>query len=178
MNSTLSLEEILKQSNLVFNQLSDFAGQIPETHFFEKPFPDKWSIAQHLKHLIISTKTTTAAYALPKFLIQLVAGKPNRPSRSYEELVKKYRQQLEDGAKASGRYIPDTVSVSTGKQNLIILWQKTTAQYIQALQKNWTNEKLDQYIVKHPVLGKITLRELCYFTIYHTQHHLRGISKI
>jgi hypothetical protein len=36
--------------------------------------------------------------------------------------------------------------------------------------------KLDNFIAPHPLLGKITLRELCYFTIYHTQHHLHNIK--
>ena len=40
-----------------------------------------------------------------------------------------------------------------------------------AIEKNWKDTQLDQYIVPHPLLGKITLREMGYFTIYHVQHH-------
>jgi len=30
---------------------------------------------------------------------------------------------------------------------------------------------LDLYILPHPLLGKITLREMLYFTAYHVYHH-------
>jgi len=45
-----------------------------------------------------------------------------------------------------------------------------------AIEKKSTDTQLDQYIAPHPLLGKITLRELGYFTIYHTQHHLAIIK--
>jgi hypothetical protein len=46
-----------------------------------------------------------------------------------------------------------------------------------AIDKKWADSQLDQYIVPHPLLGKITLRELCYFTIYHTYHHLAIVKE-
>ena len=45
------------------------------------------------------------------------------------------------------------------------------------IEKKWSDAKLDKYIAPHPLLGKITLRELAYFTIYHIQHHLSIIRK-
>jgi len=45
-----------------------------------------------------------------------------------------------------------------------------------AIERNWTDEKLDNYLAPHPLLGKLTLRELIYFTIYHTEHHLAIIK--
>jgi len=45
------------------------------------------------------------------------------------------------------------------------------------IEKKWKEPQLDQYIAPHPLLGKITLRELCYFTIYHTKHHLNIIKE-
>jgi len=47
-----------------------------------------------------------------------------------------------------------------------------------ALQKKWKEPQPDAYIAPHPLLGKITLRELVYFTIYHTGHHQEGIRKV
>ena len=40
------------------------------------------------------------------------------------------------------------------------------------------NPVMDNFLIKHPLLGKITLRELCYFTIYHTQHHIKIITTL
>ena len=35
---------------------------------------------------------------------------------------------------------------------------------------------LDTLQAPHPLLGKLTLRELMYFTIYHAQHHQRNVE--
>ena len=35
-----------------------------------------------------------------------------------------------------------------------------------------SEHKLDRCILPHPLLGKLTLREMIYFTIYHMEHHL------
>jgi hypothetical protein len=68
--------------------------------------------------------------------------------------------------------------IKYGKQKLMYNWQKATVAFIKALTKNRTEKDLDNYLAKHPLLGRITLRELCYFTIFHTEHHLLAINKI
>jgi hypothetical protein len=35
----------------------------------------------------------------------------------------------------------------------------------------FTEEELDKYILPHPLLGKLTIREMMFFTIYHVLHH-------
>ena len=168
-------EAILSKTEKIFQQFTDYCSHIPDDVFFYQP-KDKWSIAQNVQHLITSVKTTTAAYALPKIIVRLVSGTPNRPSLHYEQLVKKYQTILSNGGKASGRYIPKAIKKSTTKQNLLNTCRKTFAVYLQAVKTNWVNEQLDRYAAPHPLLGKITLKELCYFTCYHTEHHLNIIK--
>ncbi len=36
---------------------------------------------------------------------------------------------------------------------------------------SFSEAQLDALILPHPLLGKLTLREMLYFTIYHVQHH-------
>jgi len=107
-----------------------------------------------------------------------MGGKPNRQSRSYDELVEKYKQKLAAGGKASGIFVPKPMKINGSKEKLIADWDKATAKYIAALQNNTSENKLDNYLARHPLLGRVTLRELCYFTIYHTQHHLTIINNI
>lgn len=177
MNSDLSLEKIIVRTRQVFDELTDACEKISEEKFFRQP-DEKWSLAQHLQHLTISTKTSTAAYALPKFLVRWIGGKPNRPSRTYDQLVEKYQAKLNAGGKAGGRYVPSKIPASKGKKAVMDRWEKASREYLRALQKNWNTELLDRYIVPHPLLGKITLRELGYFTIYHTYHHLRSFRDL
>ena len=169
--------EIITAAEKSFNRFSETCNSMDEAAFFKKP-GDKWSAAENIQHLIISTKMTALAYRLPKFIVRLVGGKPNRPSLTYEELKDKYYKKLADGGRASGVFVPKPIEIKYGKQKLMDNWQKSTAGFIKALAKNRTEKDFDNYLAKHPLLGRITLRELCYFTIFHTEHHLEAINKI
>jgi hypothetical protein len=176
MSANLSKEEIIEQLETVTQQFSVFCNNINEEVFFKQP-QDKWSIAQDVKHLITSADTTRLAFSLPKFIVRLYAGKPNRPSRTYDELVDKYKMKLEQGGRASGRYIPKLISPKIGKENLLNTYKKVMMKLTASIHKNWNDPQFDQYLAPHPLLGKITLRELCYFTIHHTVHHLNSIQQ-
>ncbi|HRH60621.1 MAG TPA: DinB family protein, partial [Chitinophagaceae bacterium] len=43
---------------------------------------------------------------------------------------------------------------------------------------NKPEDELDVYILPHPLLGKLTLREMLYFTIYHAEHHLKNVEEL
>lgn len=173
----MNKSEIITASENIFNQFSETCQAFEEAIFFQK-HGNKWSIAENIQHLIISTNTTSLAYRLPLFLVRWIAGKPNRPSRTYEELKEKYYKKLSEGGQASARFVPKPIEINFGKQKLLSNWNKATIAFILALDKNRTEKHLDSYLVKHPLLGRITLRELCYFTIFHTEHHLHSIQNI
>lgn len=169
--------EIIAAAEKTFTDFSETCIAVQEAVMFERPETNKWSVAENVQHLIISTNTSTLAYSLPKFIVRWIAGKPNRPSHSFDELKDKYYNKLQNGGVASGRFVPKPIDVNFGKQKLIINWKKAATKFINNLSKNRTEVDLDNYLVKHPLLGRITLRELCYFTIFHTQHHLHSIQK-
>ena len=170
----MTKNEILLAAEQSFSAFTLCCNSIAETDFFNKP-ATKWSVAENVQHLIISTNTTTLAFSLPKFIVRLVGGTPNRPSRTYEELVAKYTAKLAAGGAATGRFVPKPITIRYGKEKLMQHWNKAITKHLSSLNKT-ADASLDQYLVKHPLLGRITLRELCYFTIYHTQHHLNIIS--
>src|ERR1044072_9525730 len=100
-------EEIIKASKKIFNEFSDTCLEIPDSKFFSQPV-EKWSIAQNVDHLTRAVKTTRLAYSLPKIFVRTLFGTANRPSKTYDELVAKYKLKLQQGGKASGRYLPKT----------------------------------------------------------------------
>ena len=171
----MNKKEIIEQLDATSKVFYQFCLSIDDDSFFRQPL-EKWSIAQNVKHLIISANTTRLAYLLPKFIIRLYTGKPNRPSRSYEELVMKYKLKLEQGGRASGRFIPEKITKNITKEKWLDDFDKAMKRLVLSIDSKWNEEQLDQYIAPHPLLGKITQRELGYFTIYHTEHHL-GIIK-
>jgi hypothetical protein len=169
--------EIIRASENMFNRFSETCLSINETVMFAKPGP-KWSVAENIRHLVISTNMTNLAYKLPKFIVRWIAGTPNRRSRSYDELKEKYHKKLSEGGRASSRFVPKPIDVRYGKQKLVDSWKASTATYLAALTSKRTEEDLDKYLARHPLLGRITLRELCYFTIFHTEHHLKTIQSL
>ena len=173
----MTKSEIKAATENAFNRFSETFKNIDESLVFKKR-TDTWSVAENVQHLTISTNTTTLAYRLPRFLVRWIGGTPNRNSSSFEELKEKYYQRLSNGGVATGRYIPKQIKPNYGKEKLLINWYKAAFSFTNALSKNRTEKDLDAYLVKHPLLGRITLRELCYFTIFHTEHHLLAINKL
>lgn len=173
----MNKQEIITASENIFKEFSQTCTHITDDIFFARP-ADKWSVAENIQHLIISTNTTTLAYSLPKFLVKWIGGTPNRKSKTFDELKEKYYKKLSEGGRASARFVPKPIEIKYGKQKLLNNWNKATVKYINALTSKRTEADLDNYLARHPLLGRITLRELCYFTVFHAQHHLNSIQKI
>ena len=88
---------------------------------------------------------------------------------SYESLVRKYDEKLRIGGRASGAFLPQVVSFSE-KEKLF----GTLRSYLKSIKNsltNYTEVELDLIILPHPLLGKITIREMLYFTAHHVTHH-------
>jgi hypothetical protein len=133
MNQPNDKSAILLQSAAAFNALTDYAVNIPADKLFLRPGNNKWSVAENIQHLIISLQRTTLLYRLPKFMIRLITGRPNRASRSYEELTARYRLKLAQGGRASGPFIPKPLSEKYTKEKLLGQWQHATAKYLKVL---------------------------------------------
>ncbi len=142
---------------------------------FVKSNNGKWSAGQHLEHIIKAINPITVALFFPQFLIKLFLGKANRPSKTYPELVQKYKDKLALGGVASGRFVPKIITIDQ-KDNLHKRILKEIDILILQINDCIENE-LDTIIFPHPLLGKITLREMMYFTIHHVEHHQNLIGK-
>jgi hypothetical protein len=137
---------------------------------FETTPGGKWSAGQNLDHLIRSIRPLQPAYGLPKFILRIMFGKTNRPSRTYDEVVTKYKNKLAAGGRASGAFIPPAIPFDK-KETLLKKYEEQKQKLISKIEKQ-TEKELDEYILPHPLLGKVTLREMLYFTIHHNEHHL------
>ena len=168
--SVYNINEIIDALNKNVNAFNQFILSLNKEQF-ENTNDGKWSAGQNLHHLILAIKPLQPAFWLPKFLLKTLFGKANRSSRSYEVLVEKYRLKLLSGGKASGRFIPKIILFN--KKEFFVKkynWQKENL--IEKI-KRQREADLDNYILPHPLLGKITLREMLFFTIYHNEHHLQ-----
>ena len=164
----MSKEQIIE--NLKSNHL-DFLSYIDgltESQYNFAP-TDKWTAGQQLEHIMLSVKPLAQGFLLPKFMIKLIFGKANRPSKTYDELVAKYKSKLEAGGRASGAFIPKPVGFDA-KNRISGKIQKFVNSICNQI-SSYSEHDLDRLIIPHPLLGKLTVREMLYFTAYHVVHH-------
>jgi hypothetical protein len=135
----------------------------------------KWTAAQQLDHIHKSVKPLTQAMGYPKFVPRLLFGKANRPSKTYEQLIKRYNEKLALGGRASGQFVPPTIAANQ-KDALIKLIVASVNKLCKRIEK-FSETELDILILPHPLLGKITIREMLYFTAYHVEHHENIIKR-
>ena len=144
---------------------------------FEDNSAGKWSAGQLQQHIILSLKPIVLAMRLPKFLLRYQFGLTNRPSRSYDELVARYQKALDGrAAVAPKRFTPKPIG-SEVKQQQTIQFNKLINRLMKLVSK-WSEGDLDLYVIPHPLMGRLTFREILYFTIYHVQHHKKQIDEI
>ena len=160
----------LKDSN---RRVTTWFTDIPADTFFTR-HGEVWSASDNVDHLIKSHKPIAKALRLPKFTLQAMFGKPEKPSVTYEELCQIYRIELAKGAQASGRYLPyqenPDANAEEKKQELLDQWSKASADLVSIAEK-WNENDLDGYLLPHPLIGKLTIREMLFFTIYHNLRH-------
>ena len=163
---------LLQQNHQNFIQLIENLSK----EDFEKTYGDKWTPGQQAEHIFKSVNPVVLALKLPKFLLKLFFSTNNRKSKTYDELVSKYNQKLALGGKATKRFIPKSVPF---EHKTIVLGKiKNTVERLCALTLNLDEKDVDIYVLPHPLLGKLTLREMLFFTIHHVTHHQQSIQNI
>lgn len=147
---------------------------LSEKDFIQKP-GNKWTAGQQLEHIIKSVKPVDMAFGLPTFVLKMKFGLANRSSKSYDGLVTKYLNVLKANKDyvLPDRFAPEVLSYTSKTKKLQKL-SKLVGKLSTRLSR-FTEDDLDNYILPHPVMGQLTLREMLYFTIYHVQHHNKQI---
>ena len=141
----------------------------------------KWTMAGHLYHLIKTTKGIAKGMSMPRLALRTAFGKCNRPERTFDEQHKKYIDTLSSLA-ASGTPVipPDNFVPAPGrifkKEELINRFSEEFESMKKLISK-WKEKDLGIYVLPHPAMGKLTIREFIYFTIFHTKHHLDNLKE-
>jgi hypothetical protein len=167
-------EDIISSFKKASGALHQYIADRPAAGF-AKAYQGKWSEGQHLDHMIRSVKPLNLAYRLPFFVLRLMFGKPNRAGRNYEELIERYKTKLWQGAVATGAFVPPFIK-DEAKERLLRKFAAENNKLCKAL-AGYKESKLDKYLLPHPLLGKITLKEMMFFTIYHNEHHLQILKE-
>lgn len=161
-------QEIIQSLQTNHQQFADEIQALSADEFlFRKG--EKWSAGQHADHIVKSVSPVVMALGLPRFVPKLMFGKSKRPSRTFEGLIEKYQVKLAKGGKASGRFVPKEVGLQQ-KHFLPKQIMYYTNQLCKQVEK-LSDQELETLLLPHPLLGKLTFKEMLYFTAYHVEHH-------
>ena len=137
-----------------------------------------WSPAETVRHLNKSTRPVVKALSMPGILLRLMFGKSARPSMTFGDFCNRYRQALEEGGGA-GRFSPSSAARDDREE-----WRRAIMADFARLNRElrtavarWPESKLDRLQLPHPLLGKLTLREMLFFTLYHQRHHVNAVER-
>lgn len=152
-----------------------------EKEIFARQLQGTWSPAEHLDHLNIAVSAVARGFAKSPWILRIRFGSSKRPSRTYEELRADYQARLAAGGRASGRFVPvretvDATDAAVRRDDLLARWGRVNERLRSAL-GGWSERDLDRIQFPHPLLGKITARELAFFTIYHGHHHVAAVER-
>lgn len=162
----MNKNEIIANLNTAHSAFWDTAIHLPNTY---ASINGKWSVAQNVEHINIVLFRLSNYLSLPKSTIKSNFGLSERKSTSNEKNIIVFRNALANGVKAIDSFIPE-LNPETSIEELVSKGKDLLDSFISNLE-NWSEEELEIYNCPHPILGKIPVREVLYFTIYHVQHH-------
>jgi hypothetical protein len=157
---------------------ASFWRAIDAAEFFA-PLGDAWSPADNVRHLVKSNRPVAMALGLPKLLLRLRFGGARGGSRRYAEVVSLYRGRLAEGVTA-GRFTPRPLTEAErtpeGRERALADLAASLDAVAAAL-AGWSERALDGLRLPHPALGKLTVREMVLFTLYHNVHHATNVAR-
>jgi hypothetical protein len=171
-------DEIVRELRSVQRQSREFWDSFSTAEFFA-PFGDAWSPADNVRHLLKSNRPVARALAMPKALLALRFGVGLRASVPHSELRARYLSLLATGVTA-GRFTPAPMNPSEQSEEhrrSMMATMDTVFENLTAAASRWREWQLDRLRLPHPALGKLTVREMLFFTIYHNIHHVENVVR-
>jgi hypothetical protein len=144
------------------------------TEAFFAPLGRGWSPADQVRHLNKSLLPVVLGMWMPRWGLRLLFGRPETPARSFLTIRDGYLAVLRAGGQA-GRYAPSPLdpaqATEATRQRLMWRHERILVLLLRTMHR-WPEAGLDQYCLPHPLLGKLTVREMLFFTLYHNLHHV------
>ena len=149
----------------------------PLDEFFA-PIGEAWSPAENVRHLTKSIRPVATVLATPRVVLRVMFGRPRRASLPFDELRVRYEGLLAEGATA-GRFAPSAQEEAdhAAWRTRIMSERRAAQEHLLAAIERWSEAQLDGYQLPHPLLGKLTVREMLLFTAYHQSHHIGVVQK-
>lgn len=167
-----TITNLLEEKN---QKLIDWLSNQDDEKWQEGP-EGKWTSGQQALHLLQSIKPLNTALSLPKFILKFKFGKSNRDLRDYDTIVNRYHERLKEvkGITYKGS---QNMKVPTLSDKAYILNRlQVEHKKLQYKTLHWKDDALNNYILPHPLMGKMPVRELIMWTAYHIEHHTKTLE--
>jgi hypothetical protein len=151
-------------------EMSNYINSLTDEQFVYS-HNGKWTAGQQFSHVHLTLLPFPKILSSKEFIEQKF-GKIDRQIWSYETVIENY---FKTSLQAPQQFLPEQVNP---EQKAIITddLQKILPT-IQQLLDQYTDEELNSLVIPHPLLGKLTIREMFYLMTYHATHHLRQTEK-
>ena len=146
----------------------------PDESFWRRPAPEVWAPADQVRHLTRSIRAVNQGLAIPRPLLALFFGLARGNTRSFSALRDRYSDVLANGGSAGG-YAPRALSAAEAteaKRASVMAEHASVVERFASAIARWPERALDRYQLPHPLLGKLTVREMAQFTLLHNAHHV------
>lgn len=173
-----SAEEIVRELRALHARSRELWNGFSTTEFFF-PLGEAWSPADNVRHLLKSNRPVLRALTTPKVLLAFRFGAGLRDSRPYAEVRERYLARLAAGVTA-GRFAPRPLGSSDQteeQRGALMAALDQVSENLTAAVSGWREWQLDRLRLPHPALGRLTVREMLFFTLYHNLHHVRNVMR-
>ncbi len=166
--------EIVEKLQIEFDKVEKLLNELSENQIFQRPINNKWSVAENILHLILTTKPLVGLFGKPEIMFSNW-GKSNRISRKYSIVIELYLKHIGNPGFTNKDYTPSKVDIT--KSELTQNFQSINLKFLERTVL-LEEDDLDNYQIPHPLIGLLTCREFLYFSHYHTIHHFNTIKNI
>ena len=166
--------EIVSELRRVHAESVEYWSGYSTTEFFQRPAAEVWAPVDQVRHLTKSMRAMRRGFDMPKVLLFFRFGIALRPSRPLEELRNAYGAKLRPFPRNpfAARELDTADRNDAGRSREMQAHATAVDELCRAI-GGWSESSLDRFVLPHPLLGRITAREMATFALIHNVHHVR-----
>ena len=158
------------------NNLFDWLKNRPND-IWEKGPENKWTTGQQIQHLTDSIQLLNKALSYPKFLLKYKFGTCNREIRSFATVAKNYQKKLSENQDRAKKFNQKLKKPIENERDSLLTKLQIQNKKLQYKTNKLKDKHLDSLVIPHPLMGKMTIREIVMWTAHHTEHHTEILKK-
>ncbi|WP_313270001.1 DinB family protein [Sphingobacterium sp.] len=165
----MTKQELIKTFSDNHYTAISYIQALPESHFSFR-HNEKWTAGQQLKHILLTLLPFPKVLQSKDFISEKF-GTLERAPWDYDAVRNNY---LKTSRQAPKQFLPE--EIATEQKELLIAQTEETLETISQLLALYKEDELDRLALPHPLLGKLSIREMFYLMSYHPIHHLNQIK--